>query len=124
MKILKMAAFALLLSTAFIACSKDKDNTSAPFVLEGTWKGQTGNGGFFGLNIKAGGTLERIGSTGSVSATGSWQLVGNTLSGTYDFSNGTHVIMSATVDMKKYKLTGTWSNNGGEQGTMYADKTN
>ena len=122
MKFIKTAAFVLLLSTAFIACKKDND-TPAPFTIEGAWKGQTGNGGFFGLNIKPGGVLERISSGGAVSATGTWEMNGNTLTGDYTFtSGGTIVEMTATIDQAKNKMTGTWSNNGGEIGTLTAEK--
>jgi hypothetical protein len=125
MKISKVAILALILSTVFVACNKDKDQIPANnFAIEGTWKGTTGNGGFFGINIKSNGTLERIGNNGAVSATGSWQFNGTTLTGSYDFSSGTHVTMSANVDKANNKMSGTWTNNAGEQGTMQATKAN
>jgi hypothetical protein len=115
-------AFTFLLSTTFISCSKDKENTSNTFSIEGTWTGKTGNGGQFGIHIKSGGVLERFGASGTVSATGTWQINGNTLNGTYDFATGTHVVMTATVDKSNNSLTGTWVNDAGEQGTMFAEK--
>jgi hypothetical protein len=125
MKISRLAILAFILATTLIACKKDNDNDNQDsFAMEGVWKGTTGNGGFFGVNIKQNGTLERINSSGDVSATGTWQLSGNTLSGSYDFASGTHVVMSATVDKANHKFSGTWSNNGGEQGTMQANKVN
>lgn len=123
MKFFKTAFLALLVSTAFIACDKDNDLKPSVFSVEGVWKGTTGNGGFFGLNIKPGGSLERISSTGEVSATGNWQLTDNTLSGNYHYiASGTDVTFTATIDKAKNELSGTWSNNGGEQGTMSATK--
>lgn len=126
MKILKTAIIALFVSTAFIACSKDK-NEPAGFSIEGSWTGKIGTGavtpnGQYALNIKKGGTLERIGANGTVSASGSWSIVGDTFTGIYFYSNGTVVDISGTVDQSKNKLTGTWENNGGEEGTFYADK--
>lgn len=120
MKFIRMAAIALVLSTAFVACSKDKNDT--PFVIEGTWKGTTGGGGFFGVNLKAGGVLERIYSDGQVGATGTWQLNGKTLTGEYHFASGTDVTMTANVDTKHNKFSGSWSNDAGEIGTMQATK--
>jgi hypothetical protein len=122
MKFIKMAAIAIVLATVFVACSKDKND--APFVIEGTWKGTTGSGGFFGVNLKPGGVLERIYSNGSVGATGTWQLNGKTLTGEYHFVSGTDVTMSATVDTKHNKFSGNWSNDVGETGTMEATKAN
>ncbi|HEX5653510.1 MAG TPA: hypothetical protein VFX58_10575 [Chitinophagaceae bacterium] len=121
MKILRMTFLALVLSSLFMACNKDND-TTPPFSIEGKWTGTTGNGGYFGMNIKPGGVLERISSSGSVSATGHWQLNGNALTGDYTFTSGTVVTMQATVDKSQNKLSGTWANNGGEQGTMSATK--
>jgi hypothetical protein len=126
MKFLRIAIVALFVSTAFVACKKD--DVSAPsFKMEGIWDGKIGQNaaepsGQFKLNIKAGGSIERISSNGSVSATGSWNLEGNNFTAIYFYSNGTVVDLTGTVDKSAKKLTATWSNNGAEQGTLYVNK--
>jgi hypothetical protein len=126
MKFLRTAIVALFISTAFMACTKD-DVTTPSFKMEGVWDGKIGQNsdepaGQFKLNFIEGGYLERVSSSGSVSATGSWNLKGTTLIAVYFYSNGTIADITGTVDKAKNKLTGTWSNNGGEQGTLYVDK--
>lgn len=127
MKVLKMAIIALFVSTAFVACNKDNDDKPAGFTIEGSWSGKIGTGdvapnGQYALNIKKGGTLERIGANGTVSASGSWNLVGDTFTGIYFYSNGTVVDVTGTLDKASKKITGTWENNGGEEGTLYVNK--
>lgn len=125
MKFLKSAVLAALLSTVFFACKKD--NNEPGFIIEGKWEGKLGNGnatptGFIGLTIKPGGVLERTISSGSVSATGTWQLNGNSFTGTYTFtSSGTVVNLVGTVDKAKNKISGTWSNPS-EDGQWYVNK--
>jgi len=125
MKFLRKAIMALFITGAFIACKKDHD--APAFKIEGSWTGKIGTGaetpsGQYALNIKAGGNLERIGATGSVSASGSWNLTGNTFTGIYFYSNGTVVDVTGTVDKSTNKITGTWENNGAEEGTLYVNK--
>ena len=126
MKFLKTAVFALITSAALVACSKDDTSTSS-FKVEGVWEGKIGQNsdapsGQYKLNIKSGGAVERISSNGSVSASGSWNLTENTFTAIYFYSNGTVVDVNGTVDKAKNKITANWSNNGGEQGTLYLNK--
>lgn len=126
MKFLRTAIVALFVSTAFVACKKD-DVTTPSFKMEGVWDGKIGQNtdeptGQFKLNIKAGGDIERVSSNGSISATGAWSLEGINFTAIYFYSNGTVVDIAGTVDKAKNKLTATWSNNGGEQGTLYVNK--
>ena len=126
MKFLRIAIVTLLVSTVFVACKKD-DATIPSFKMEGTWDGKIGQNaevpsGQFKLNIKAGGNIERISSNGSVSATGSWNEEDGSFTAIYFYSNGTVVDLTGTIDKTKNKLTGTWKNNGGEQGTFYVSK--
>ena len=126
MKFLRTAIVALFASTAFVACKKD-DAITPSFKMEGVWNGKIGQNsdepaGQFKLNIIAGGYLERVSSNGSVSATGSWNLKGTTFIAVYFYSNGTVADITGTVDKAKNKLAATWSNNGGEQGTLYVNK--
>jgi hypothetical protein len=118
MKILKLATIALMISLAFIACKKSDDK---PFVIEGTWEGKLGPS-FIGLNIKPGGTLERVSSNGEVSATGNWQFQENTFTGKYTFLSGTIVNISGTVSKSSNTISGTWKNSGNEQGTWNVSK--
>jgi hypothetical protein len=127
MKFLRTAIMALFISTAFIACKKDHDDVKPSFSIEGSWVGKIGSGanapsGQYALNIKAGGVIQRIGNNGSVSASGTWQLAGNNFTATYNYSNGTVVNITGTVDKTINKLTATWTNSGGEEGTLYANK--
>ncbi len=127
MKFFKNVALAVLLTTVLFSCKKDNEEPAA-FTIEGVWQGKLGNGsatptGFIGLNIKPGGILERTTSTGSVSATGTWQLNGTAFTGTYTFpGSGTIVNVNGILEKEAKKITGSWSNNGNEEGTWYATK--
>jgi len=123
MKILTTAVIALFTAATFIGCKKESISTPPSFTIEGKWEGTTGSGGYFGMNIKSGGGLERLSASGSVAATGNWELNGNSLSGSYHFpSSNTDVSFNATVNKAQNTFSGTWSNSGGEQGTMTASK--
>jgi hypothetical protein len=126
MKFLQTAIIALFVSAAFVACKKD-DVTIPSFKMEGVWEGKIGQNteapsGQYKLNIKNGGTIERISSNGTVSASGSWNLAGENFTAIYFYSNGTVVDVAGTVDKSKNKLTATWSNNGDDEGTLYVSK--
>lgn len=125
MKIMKSLIVALLVTSFFVACKKD--NTPPPFTIEGKWEGKIGNGnstpsGQYALNIKSGGVVERVNSSGNVTASGTWQLAGSNFSATYNYQNGTVVEVTALVDKGSKKLSGNWENNGGEEGSFYANK--
>jgi len=126
MKFLRIAIVVLFVSTVFTACHKDGESTSS-FKMEGVWDGKIGQNsdmpsGQYKLNIKSGGTVERISSNGSVSASGSWNLAGDKFTAIYFYTNGTVVDITGTVDKGKNKLTATWTNNGGEEGSLYVNK--
>src|SRR5262245_40458475 len=98
MKILKIAIIALFTSALFVACKKENVETAQAFTIEGKWVGTTNGSGYLGMNIKPGGSLDRLNSSGSIVASGNWQLHGDTLSGNYQFlSSGTDVTFSALV---------------------------
>lgn len=125
MKFLRPALVVILATVAFTACKKDDIRPS--FSIEGSWVGKIGTGsaspsGQYALNIKADGTLERISSNGAVSATGAWNMQDNTFTGIYFYSSGTVVDVNGTVDKSNNKLTASWKNNGGEEGTLYVIK--
>ncbi|MEI9909960.1 MAG: hypothetical protein WDO71_09975 [Bacteroidota bacterium] len=126
MKFLQTAIMALFLSAAFIACKKNDVRTPS-FKMEGAWEGKIGQNtdapsGQYKINIKNGGTIERINSNGTVSASGSWNMAGENFTAIYFYSNGTVVNVAGTTDKSKNKLTATWSNNGDEEGTLYFSK--
>jgi hypothetical protein len=125
MKIVKNLMMVLALSSIFVACKKDKDTPA--YVVEGTYEGKLGSGvaiptGFFGLQLKAGGVLNRITSTGDVTGTGTWKLVSNKLTGDYVGTNGIIVSIEATLDQSQGRFSGTWENSVNNDGTFYATK--
>jgi hypothetical protein len=125
MKFLKSAVVVFILTATFFACKKDDAQPS--FSIEGTWTGKIGTGnatpnGQYALNIKPGGGLERINASGAVSASGTWQMAGNTFTGTYTYSSGTVVSFTASINKAARKITGTWQNQS-EQGTFHATKS-
>lgn len=126
MKHLKSVAMAILLTATLVACKKD--NVPAPFTMNGIWEGKIGDNndapdGQYKLNLKGSGIIERINSSGVVSATGTWLLEGTDFSASYIFADGnTIVTLEGTVDKDQRKLTGTWENDGDEVGTFYASQ--
>jgi hypothetical protein len=125
MKFIRTALAALFITATLVACKKDKDLPA--FTVEGSWSGKIGTGaaspnGQYALNIKKAGSLDRIGANGTISASGSWNLQGNTFTGIYFYSNGTVVDITGTLDKTSNKITGTWSNNGNEEGSFYVNK--
>jgi len=126
MKILKIALFALLFTTAFIACKKDNDHASAP--VEGLFVGKYGFGNEspdteYKLNVKPGGVFQEIGvNSGAPTGQGNWQFNGNTLTATYTmlFSPYNKYSVSATFNSSTGKLVGTWGydNNPSDGGKI------
>jgi len=127
MKFLPRLMVVLLTTSLFVACSK---GDKAPvFVMEGEWSGKLGDGNAtptssLKWNIKPNGVIERVSANGSISATGTWTLAGNQFDANYTFPNsGGTATFEGTVDKSNNKLTGTWSNTGGEEGNFYVNKT-
>ena len=124
MKIFKTMAVALLLSSVFVACSKDSDTTSNEVPkntgIEGKYVGKHGfdnetpNEDFI-LNIKAGGVFQEIGtSSGNPTGQGTWHLTGNKLTAEYKmlFSPYNEYRVSLIYDATAKKLAGTWGFDG------------
>jgi hypothetical protein len=128
MKHLKGIAMTLLLTATLVACKKDSE--PALFTMTGKWVGKIGQGsseptGYYALNIKSNGTIERISSNGEVSATGTWTLEGEVFTAIYTYpGSGGTVNVDGTVDKGKNKLVGFWENTGDEEGTFYATRNN
>ena len=126
MKIISLFAV-LLIITAFVAFSKDSNYTTPLFVMEGLWEGKIGtdlgtHSGQYAIKFKSDGVVERINSSNTVTAFGTWQLDDNNFTATYNYSNGTIVSISGVINKKKNSLTATWENNGNEEGTLFANK--
>lgn len=124
MKALKFLTILLLSATTFFACKKEE--APKPFVFEGIWQGKIGTGtatpaSQLKFNLKAGGVIERINSSGNVSGTGNWALVEKDFATSYALNSGTQIFMSGTFDAEAKKLSGTWS-NGTDTGTWFATK--
>lgn len=125
MKFLQLVGVAVLSLAAITSCKKE--DVKPPFAIEGTWEGKIGTGstkpdGYFGIVVKPGGILDRLKNDGSVSASGKWQLNGNTFTGDYTFSDGVKVTLTGMVLKSENKLDGTWTNSGNNSGTLYASK--
>jgi opacity protein-like surface antigen len=124
MKNFRIIAVALLMTIGVISCKKDNDDAPA-FVMEGQWTGKLGTGSGtpasqFALNLKTGGVLERLNSSGSVTGTGSWSLTGNNFTASYTFSSGTVVNLTGNLEKASNKLDGSWTNSGAETGLWNA----
>lgn len=120
--ILSLALFTL----SFTACKKDKDDKG--FVMEGIWEGKIGTGpaipnSQYAIRLKPGGVIERINSGGTASATGTWQLNNKTFTALYTFtSGGTVVTLTGTFNEGLARISGTWVNDGGEEGSWHVTK--
>jgi hypothetical protein len=129
MKLLRSFLAILLLTATLTSCKKDNEGVMPAFNAEGLWSGKLSEGqapptGFFVMELKPGGVLERSNSTGNRTATGTWQLSGNNFSGNYVFqSTGTTVTLTGTLSKGAKRIEGTWSNNGGETGLFHATQT-
>ena len=126
MKKFQFLLFALLMTIGFVSCNKDNDDEPV-FTMEGKWTGKLGTGSAtpgsqFALNLKAGGTLERLNSSGSITGTGLWSLSGKSFTANYTFNSGTVVDLVGILDQANNKLSGSWTNSGGETGLWNATR--
>jgi len=132
MKFAKFAIVALLMPLIFVSCSKDKDD-DAVLPVEGNWSGFYGFDNdspaiTYKLNIKHGGVIEEVNSSGQVKGTGNWNFSGNTLTAHYKWAAplNTAYTVTAVYDAATKKLTGTWGydNSGTDGGKWEATKAN
>lgn len=118
---------AILAITVFVAYSNKNEEIPRAFSMDGVWEGKIGTGmstpaGQYSMLINSDGTLQRVNTSGSITASGTWELSGRRFTATYNYSNGTIVIITGTMDREKSKLTATWENNGNEEGSLFASK--
>lgn len=118
MKILTTAVIAIFASTAFIACKKDHDSsatTPSSNSIVGRWVGSyvndaSGNSFYYSLNIKAGGVIEEINSSGEKIGEGTWTYENNILTAHYDWlppHNSSYSVV-ASFYSNTGKLLGNW----------------
>ena len=107
----------LMTGLSFVSCSKNNDhNKPATVSAEGVYSGKYGYGNDipdqeYKLNFKAGGILQEIGiNSGAITGQGTWQINGNTITGTYKMVFAPYSVysVSGVFDPATNKLTGTW----------------
>jgi hypothetical protein len=113
MSLVKFAMITLFLSTAVLACNKEKHDPPAP-VIEGKFVGAYGFASdipsiFYSLNFKPGGVIEELDDAGQVKGTGTFQVNGNILTAKYVWASGTDFSIRATYNQSVQELVnGTW----------------
>lgn len=128
MKGLSAIFSAFFLSFLLLSCSKSKDETTPPpYVVEGIYLGKIGSGiqtptGHFSIKLKSGGLMDRINEVGSVTATGTWQLSGNTFTAHYESSSGVKVDLTGILNSAQKRIQGNWSSTNGNSGTYNVTK--
>jgi hypothetical protein len=130
MKFLRFGIVALLLSTALFSCKKDNNDdfkpTNGNTAIEGKWVGTYGFGLdaptiYYCLNVKEGGVIEELNSSGVSKGSGTWSLNGNVFTAKYQWKAPllTKYSVTATFNPASGKLVGTWgyddnATNGGK----------
>ena len=131
MKISALAFIALFTITGLVSCKKDHDSPKVSSGIQGHWEGTykssaSGNTFFYAFNIKAGGVIEEVNSSGEVLGTGTWQIDNNILSAHYAWPSGTDFSVLAAYYPQNNKLLGDWGydNSATDGGTWEMSKTN
>ena len=118
MKIFTTAIVTVCMSAALVACKKDNSTSlppSTPASLEGKWVGTyvndaSGNSFYYSFNIKPGGIIEEVNSSGEKIGEGTWTYDNNILSAHYHWlppHTSTYSIIAAYYTNTK-KLLGNW----------------
>jgi len=132
MKISKIILFAAVALTGFISCKKDKDAVSnKQATIEGVWVGTyvnnaSGNSFFYSFNIKPGGIIEELNSSGQKLGQGTWELENNILSAHYQWNSSSKYSVLCAFYKDQGKLLGDWSygNSSTDGGTWQMTKSN
>jgi hypothetical protein len=130
MKISKIILIVCIALAGFVSCSKDNNNNNA-VSIEGRWEGSyvnqaSGNSFYFSFNIKPGGVIEEINSSGQKVGEGSWQLQNNIFTANYEWTSGTEFSVLAAFYSEDAKLLGDWGygNSVTDGGTWEMSKLN
>jgi hypothetical protein len=118
LNLIKGFAMLMLASISFVACNKDDDddNNAGASAVEGLYVGKYGFDNDtpdtdYKLKFKPGGVMEEIGvNSGQTIGSGTWQLNGNTITGTYTmlFTPFSKYSVTGAYNSSTHKLVGTW----------------
>ena len=122
MKISKIILIALVTLPGFIACKKDKVEKQTSNI-EGRWVGTyvneaSGNSFYYSFNIKPGGVIEELNSSGQKLGQGTWEFENNILTAKYTWTSGSKYSVIGAFYKQDGKLLGDWgygdsATNGG-----------
>ena len=131
MKISKIILISALVLAGFTACKKDSDSSNKQTSIEGLWKGSyindaSGNSFFYSFNIKTGGVIEEVNSSGQKIGVGTWELENNILSAHYKWPGGSEYSVLGAFNKEQGKLLGNWGygNSATNGGTWEMTKSN
>jgi hypothetical protein len=131
MKISKLVLMVVVVLTGFASCSKDKNETKKQSSIEGVWTGTyvndaSGDSFFYSFNIKAGGTIEELNSSGQKIGQGTWEIENDILTATYQWPGGSKYSVIAAFYKDQAKLLGDWGygNSATNGGTWQMTKSN
>ena len=110
MKITRIILIALMAVTTMVSCSKNHDKT---YSIEGLWEGTyvnqaSGSTFFFSFNIKPGGVIEEINSSGQKIGEGTWELENNILLAHYSWPGGASYTVVGAFDSSEGRILGDW----------------
>lgn len=130
MKISKIILIALVALTGFASCKKDKVEAKATSI-EGRWVGTyvndaSGNSFYYSFNIKPGGIIEELNSSGQKLGQGTWEFENNILTAHYSWTSGSKYSVIAAFYKEDGKLLGDWGygDNTTNGGTWVMHKQN
>jgi hypothetical protein len=122
MKISKIILIALVALTSIASCKKDKVEAKITSI-EGRWVGTyvndaSGNSFYYSFNIKPGGIIEELNSSGQKLGQGTWEFENNILTAHYSWTSGSKYSVIAAFYKEDGKLLGDWgygdsATNGG-----------
>ena len=114
MKLLNTFSLVVLSLSLFIACSKNSDVPYTAETMQGKWIGNYGFDNdapthFFSIQIKPGGVIQELNSSGVAKGAGTWKLEGNTIKGTWKMLFAPYNEYSLSVSVNgNGQMVGTW----------------
>jgi len=131
MKISKIILIAAVILTGIVSCSKDKNDAGKQTTIEGVWIGSyvndaSGNSFYYSFNIKAGGVIEELNSSGQKIGQGTWEIENDILSAHYQWPGGSKYSVLGAFYKDQGKLLGDWGygNSATNGGTWQMTKSN